>query len=115
MDPRVAWIQPEQKGPANALWMQIWETSQGRGGSGGIGSASSPSLPSSSSSSSASTPPNLGLQVAPSVKPDRSDSPPGGIGMGIGMGSSSSTASATAFLTKANGGGTVPESPQPPL
>ncbi|XP_075864042.1 terminal nucleotidyltransferase 4A isoform X2 [Microcebus murinus] len=36
MDPRVAWIQPEQKGPANALWMQIWETSQGvgRGGSG---------------------------------------------------------------------------------
>ncbi|XP_069898262.1 terminal nucleotidyltransferase 4A isoform X2 [Dipodomys merriami] len=36
MDPRVAWIQPEQKGPANALWMQIWETSQGvgRGGPG---------------------------------------------------------------------------------
>ncbi|KAK1794803.1 hypothetical protein P4O66_010004, partial [Electrophorus voltai] len=29
MDPRVAWFQPEQKGPANALWMQIWETSQG--------------------------------------------------------------------------------------
>ncbi|KAM4689689.1 terminal nucleotidyltransferase 4A [Discoglossus pictus] len=29
MDPRVAWIQPEQKGPASALWMQIWETSQG--------------------------------------------------------------------------------------
>ncbi|KAM4706126.1 terminal nucleotidyltransferase 4A [Rhinophrynus dorsalis] len=29
MDPRVAWIQPEQKGPANALWMHIWETSQG--------------------------------------------------------------------------------------
>ncbi|KAG9355725.1 hypothetical protein JZ751_000563 [Albula glossodonta] len=28
MDPRVAWIQPEQKGPANALWMHIWETSQ---------------------------------------------------------------------------------------
>ncbi|XP_019346652.2 terminal nucleotidyltransferase 4A isoform X5 [Alligator mississippiensis] len=34
MDPRVAWIQPEQKGPANALWMQIWETSQGAGGAG---------------------------------------------------------------------------------
>ncbi|XP_050794131.1 terminal nucleotidyltransferase 4A isoform X4 [Gopherus flavomarginatus] len=34
MDPRVAWIQPEQKGPANALWMQIWETSQGAGGRG---------------------------------------------------------------------------------
>uniref|UniRef100_A0A8C5MAY9 Terminal nucleotidyltransferase 4A n=1 Tax=Leptobrachium leishanense TaxID=445787 RepID=A0A8C5MAY9_9ANUR len=29
MDPRVAWIQPEQRGPANALWMQVWETSQG--------------------------------------------------------------------------------------
>ncbi|KAK7124836.1 hypothetical protein R3I94_019030 [Phoxinus phoxinus] len=28
MDPRVAWIQPEQKGPANALWMRVWETSQ---------------------------------------------------------------------------------------
>nr|XP_006127359.1 non-canonical poly(A) RNA polymerase PAPD7 isoform X2 [Pelodiscus sinensis] len=34
MDPRVAWIQPEQMGPANALWMQIWETSQGAGGRG---------------------------------------------------------------------------------
>ncbi|XP_061738534.1 terminal nucleotidyltransferase 4A [Nerophis ophidion] len=31
MDPRVAWIQPEQKGPANVLWMQVWETSQGLG------------------------------------------------------------------------------------
>ncbi|XP_048067476.1 terminal nucleotidyltransferase 4A-like isoform X3 [Megalobrama amblycephala] len=30
MDPRVAWIQPEQKGPANALWMRVWETSQRR-------------------------------------------------------------------------------------
>lgn len=29
MDPRVAWIQPEQKGPANVLWMHVWETSQG--------------------------------------------------------------------------------------
>ncbi|XP_034267689.1 terminal nucleotidyltransferase 4A isoform X3 [Pantherophis guttatus] len=43
MDPRVAWIQPEQKGPANALWMQIWETSQGR--TGGGSSTSSPSSP----------------------------------------------------------------------
>ncbi|XP_070292120.1 terminal nucleotidyltransferase 4A-like [Salvelinus sp. IW2-2015] len=34
MDPRVAWIQPEQKGPANALWMQVWETSQIRANSG---------------------------------------------------------------------------------
>lgn len=30
MDPRVAWFQPEQKGPANALWMRVWETSQRR-------------------------------------------------------------------------------------
>ncbi|XP_051999959.1 terminal nucleotidyltransferase 4A-like [Xyrauchen texanus] len=30
MDPRVAWIQPELKGPANALWMRVWETSQRR-------------------------------------------------------------------------------------
>uniref|UniRef100_A0A4W4GRE4 Terminal nucleotidyltransferase 4A n=1 Tax=Electrophorus electricus TaxID=8005 RepID=A0A4W4GRE4_ELEEL len=29
MDPRIAWIQPEQKGPANTLWMHVWETSQG--------------------------------------------------------------------------------------
>nr|XP_020475812.1 non-canonical poly(A) RNA polymerase PAPD7 isoform X2 [Monopterus albus] len=29
MDPRVAWIQPEQKGPANTLWMHVWKTSQG--------------------------------------------------------------------------------------
>lgn len=34
MDPRVAWIQPEQKGPANAFWMQVWETSQVRTNSG---------------------------------------------------------------------------------
>ncbi|XP_055504381.1 LOW QUALITY PROTEIN: terminal nucleotidyltransferase 4B [Leucoraja erinacea] len=29
MDPRIAWFQPEQLGPANVLWMQIWETTQG--------------------------------------------------------------------------------------
>uniref|UniRef100_A0A7N9AT27 Terminal nucleotidyltransferase 4A n=1 Tax=Mastacembelus armatus TaxID=205130 RepID=A0A7N9AT27_9TELE len=29
MDPRTAWIQPEQKGLANSVWMYIWETSQG--------------------------------------------------------------------------------------
>ncbi|XP_005289869.2 terminal nucleotidyltransferase 4A isoform X2 [Terrapene carolina triunguis] len=29
MDPRIAWFQPEQLGPANRLWMQIWETTQG--------------------------------------------------------------------------------------
>ncbi|XP_030580409.1 terminal nucleotidyltransferase 4B [Archocentrus centrarchus] len=31
MDPRIAWLQPEQRGPANNLWMQIWETTQGFG------------------------------------------------------------------------------------
>ncbi|KAM9722693.1 terminal nucleotidyltransferase 4A-like [Menidia menidia] len=36
MDPRTAWIQPEQKGPANSLWMHIWETSQGFGANTGI-------------------------------------------------------------------------------
>ncbi|KAL0962103.1 hypothetical protein UPYG_G00335700 [Umbra pygmaea] len=34
MDPRVAWIQPEQKGPANGVWMRAWETSQVQGNSG---------------------------------------------------------------------------------
>ncbi|XP_041649597.1 terminal nucleotidyltransferase 4A-like [Cheilinus undulatus] len=36
MDPRTAWIQPEQKGPANSLWMHIWETSQGFGANSSI-------------------------------------------------------------------------------
>ncbi|XP_026229009.1 terminal nucleotidyltransferase 4A-like [Anabas testudineus] len=36
MDPRTAWIQPEQKGPANSLWMYIWETSQGFRANSGI-------------------------------------------------------------------------------
>ncbi|XP_019722325.1 terminal nucleotidyltransferase 4B isoform X1 [Hippocampus comes] len=31
MDPRISWFQPEQRGPANNLWMQIWETTQGLG------------------------------------------------------------------------------------
>lgn len=31
MDPRIAWFQPEQRGPANNLWMQIWETTRGLG------------------------------------------------------------------------------------
>ncbi|KAL6108922.1 tent4a [Pungitius sinensis] len=38
MDPRTAWIQPEQKGPANSLWMHIWETSQGFGAKSGVDS-----------------------------------------------------------------------------
>lgn len=36
MDPRTTWIQPEQQGPANSLWMHIWETSQGFGANSGI-------------------------------------------------------------------------------
>ncbi len=28
MDPRIAWFQPEQRGPANNLWVHIWETTQ---------------------------------------------------------------------------------------
>lgn len=49
MDPRIAWFQPEQRGPANNLWMQIWETTQGLGylhvnNSYTTGSQSTPSL-----------------------------------------------------------------------
>lgn len=49
MDPRIAWFQPEQRGPANNLWMQIWETTQGFGylhvnSSYSTGSQSTPSL-----------------------------------------------------------------------
>lgn len=29
-------MQPEQKGPANSLWMHIWETSQGFGANSGV-------------------------------------------------------------------------------
>lgn len=36
MDSGTAWIQPEQKGPANSLWMHIWGTSQGFGANSGI-------------------------------------------------------------------------------
>ncbi|XP_048371876.1 terminal nucleotidyltransferase 4A isoform X2 [Sphaerodactylus townsendi] len=46
MDARVAWIQPEQKGPANALWMRVWRAAQGRAGAGGAPrSPASPSPP----------------------------------------------------------------------
>lgn len=36
MDSRTAWIQPEQKGPANSLWMHIWDTSRGYGANSGV-------------------------------------------------------------------------------
>uniref|UniRef100_A0A669BR38 Terminal nucleotidyltransferase 4A n=1 Tax=Oreochromis niloticus TaxID=8128 RepID=A0A669BR38_ORENI len=38
MDPRTAWIQPEQKVPANSLWMHIWGTPQEFGAGSGIDS-----------------------------------------------------------------------------
>ncbi|KAI4873992.1 hypothetical protein NFI96_032084 [Prochilodus magdalenae] len=47
MDPRLAWIQPEQKGPANALWMRVWETSQGLRTGAGTNRANSPTMASS--------------------------------------------------------------------
>lgn len=88
MDPRVAWIQPEQKGPANALWMQIWETSQGVGGRGGASfphylCLNSPAL---DSAASASPPrghscvrlgaPGGGVCCSSSSPPSPSPSPP---------------------------------------
>ncbi|MEQ2194303.1 hypothetical protein XENOCAPTIV_027007, partial [Xenoophorus captivus] len=36
MDPRTVWIQPEQKGPANSLWMHFWETSRAFGANSGL-------------------------------------------------------------------------------
>ncbi|XP_004565176.3 terminal nucleotidyltransferase 4B [Maylandia zebra] len=38
MDPRTAWIQPEQKVPASTLWMHIWRTPQEFGAGSGIDS-----------------------------------------------------------------------------
>ncbi|XP_076972937.1 terminal nucleotidyltransferase 4A isoform X2 [Tamandua tetradactyla] len=77
MDPRVAWIQPEQKGPANALWMQIWETSQGVG-RGGSGYASyfclnSPALDPAAAAAAA----GLGGLAGPARPPATSPPPPG--------------------------------------
>ncbi|XP_047218167.1 terminal nucleotidyltransferase 4A-like [Girardinichthys multiradiatus] len=36
MDPRTVWIQPEQNGPANSLWMHFWETSRAFGANSGL-------------------------------------------------------------------------------
>ncbi|XP_058162494.1 terminal nucleotidyltransferase 4A isoform X2 [Dasypus novemcinctus] len=73
MDPRVAWIQPEQKGPANALWMQIWETSQGVG-RGGAGFASYFCLNSPALDPAAA---RLGGLAGPALPPAASPPPPG--------------------------------------
>ncbi|XP_053105008.1 terminal nucleotidyltransferase 4A isoform X2 [Hemicordylus capensis] len=68
MDARVAWIQPEQKGPANALWMQIWETSQGRAGGG-----SAPSSSAAAASFPPTTPARYSLCLFSSTPPPRSE------------------------------------------
>ncbi|XP_027869322.1 terminal nucleotidyltransferase 4A-like [Xiphophorus couchianus] len=36
MDRRTVWIQPEQKGPATSVWMQVWEPSQAFGANSGL-------------------------------------------------------------------------------
>lgn len=36
MDPRTVWIQPDQKGPGNSVWMQIWENSHAFGANAGL-------------------------------------------------------------------------------
>ncbi|XP_078096451.1 terminal nucleotidyltransferase 4A isoform X3 [Mustelus asterias] len=89
MDPRVAWIQPEQKGPANALWMQIWETSQGiRSNSSHhhLLHLNSPALDNKPSNSSNL---NLTSNAGPAAPPSSSSSSPAsGAGAGHRMGPS---------------------------
>ncbi|EAW82751.1 hCG2025495, partial [Homo sapiens] len=78
MDPRIAWFQPEQLGPSNSLWMQIWETTQGLrnlyfnhhchssgGASGGGGSSSSSSTATGGSGSSTGSPGGAASAPAP--------------------------------------------------
>ncbi|XP_062845844.1 terminal nucleotidyltransferase 4B [Trichomycterus rosablanca] len=60
MDPRIAWFQPEQRGPANSLWMQIWETTQGLGNLYFPGNASSYSLAQSAPSPDSGAPESTG-------------------------------------------------------
>ncbi|KAM9095787.1 terminal nucleotidyltransferase 4A isoform X1 [Sarcophilus harrisii] len=100
MDPRVAWIQPEQKGPANALWMQIWETSQGVGRSSSsyppYFCLNSPALDTTAAASSPCTPGGGSHSCTPLVKAGPAaalqTSTPGG-GGGGGSGSLSSASS----------------------
>ncbi|XP_072365583.1 terminal nucleotidyltransferase 4A isoform X2 [Scyliorhinus torazame] len=100
MDPRVAWIQPEQKGPANVLWMQIWETSQGiRSNSSHhhLLHLNSPALDNKpSNSSNLNHTSNAGLAAPPSSSPasgagvgHRTGPSAAGPGMGMGPGSAS--------------------------
>ncbi|XP_070213845.1 LOW QUALITY PROTEIN: terminal nucleotidyltransferase 4A [Bos mutus] len=81
MDPRVAWIQPEQKGPANALWMQIWETSQGVGRGGGSGFApyfclNSPALDTAAAAGTGAAGPGGGGGLGGPALPAASPPPP---------------------------------------
>ncbi|XP_054309018.2 terminal nucleotidyltransferase 4B isoform X6 [Pongo pygmaeus] len=77
MDPRIAWFQPEQLGPSNSLWMQIWETTQGlrnlyfnhhchsSGGASGGGGSSSSSTATGGSGSSTGSPGGAASAPAP--------------------------------------------------
>lgn len=132
MDPRVAWIQPEQKGPANALWMQIWETSQGVGGRGGGGAGfphylclNSPALDpaaannaanAAAANASASPPPPRGHGCArlgapgpgccsSSSPPSPSPSPPALLAGLLPAATAGPAAAAVASPAPANGGG----------
>lgn len=74
MDPRIAWFQPEQRGPANSLWMQIWETTQGLGNlcfnnnySTGATSSHSPKLNSNGATSNVITTENGTPTIGPGV------------------------------------------------
>ncbi|XP_020840803.2 terminal nucleotidyltransferase 4B isoform X4 [Phascolarctos cinereus] len=107
MDPRIAWFQPEQLGPSNSLWMQIWETTQGlrnlyfnhhchssatssSSSSGSSGSSSSGSGTSSSSSSSSSNS-NTGSPSGPAAASAATAAAPAGPATAPAGGSSSSS------------------------
>ncbi|XP_074067473.1 terminal nucleotidyltransferase 4B isoform X4 [Macrotis lagotis] len=102
MDPRIAWFQPEQLGPSNSLWMQIWETTQGlrnlyfnhhchssatssSGSAGSSGSSGSSSHPGSPSGPAAAAAPSSA--AAPAASPASPAAAPAG---GPSSGSSSS-------------------------
>ncbi|XP_042319854.1 terminal nucleotidyltransferase 4A isoform X2 [Sceloporus undulatus] len=113
MDPRVAWIQPEQKGPANALWMQIWETSQGRHGGGG-GSGSPPSSAAPSSSSSLCRPSARPPSPPPSSsEPPLRRAPPPRLLLLQKSPSASSSSSSSSFSSESDSPGPPPPPPPP--
>ncbi|KAM9066870.1 terminal nucleotidyltransferase 4B isoform X4 [Sarcophilus harrisii] len=114
MDPRIAWFQPEQLGPSNSLWMQIWETTQGLrnlyfnhhchssatssssssgSSSSGSGSSSSSSSGSGTSSSSSSSSSNTGSPSGPAAAAATAAAPAGPATAPAGGSSSSSSGS----------------------